>query len=377
MTNFITTYWIELKTIICSLILVIVNIIPLLVCIAFFVVSERKVLGALQRRFGPNMVGYWGLLQAAADGLKLICKEMLVPARVNIYLYFLAPVAALFFTFFAWGFIPLSLTATFFDDVYSVLVILAISSLNVYTIMVAGWSSNSKYSFLGGLRSSAQMISYEVSISICLLPVFLSARAVNLIEIVSSQKLVFYILPLAPVALIFFISIIAETNRAPFDLPEAEAELVAGFNLEYASIIFAFFFLAEYGNIILMSAFFSILFLGGWLAPFEFLAGTAPVIWMSIKTVFCCFFFLLVRGTLPRYRYDQLMYIGWKVFLPISLSFFFFYTSWLFYLNGVALDFFDFQNLNLHNLTHYIIKPQVPSFLNEPSFIKNIVLNNL
>jgi len=204
----------------------------------------------------------------------------------------------------------MSLTSFFFDDIYSTLIILAVSSLNVYTIMVAGWSSNSKYSFLGGLRSSAQMISYEVSISICLLPVFLSSNSLNILDIVMSQKFVFYAIPMMPVALIFFISIIAETNRAPFDLPEAEAELVAGFNLEYASIIFAFFFLAEYGNIILMSAFFSILFFGGWLPPLAVLGFIPPIVWLSLKTVFCCFLFIVIRGTLPRYRYDQLMYLG-------------------------------------------------------------------
>lgn len=361
--------WFSLKIFICSLILIINNIVPLLICIAFFVVAERKVLGSLQRRFGPNIVGYWGLLQAVADGFKLINKEILIPTKSNVYLYFLAPTLALFLSFFVWGFVPMSLTSIFFEDAYSTLIVLAISSLNVYTIIIAGWSSNSKYSFLGGLRSSAQMISYEVSISICLLPIFLSANSLNLIEIVNSQNKIWYLIPLLPVSIIFFISIIAETNRAPFDLPEAEAELVAGFNLEYSSIVFAFFFLAEYGNIILMSAFFSILFLGGWLPIFSFLSFIPAIFWMALKTLACCFFFILIRGCLPRYRYDQLMYLGWKVFLPISLSFFFFYVSTLFLFNGIPFGIFEYQNINFLNWAEFIYKPEILSYLNEKEFI--------
>lgn len=370
--NFEIQNWNLYKNILCTILLILNNIVPLLICIAFFTVAERKILASLQRRFGPNRVGYWGLLQAFADGFKLINKEIILPTKSNVYLYFFAPMLALFLSFFSWGFIPLSSTSLFFNDEYNTLIILAISSLNVYTIIIAGWASNSKYSFLGGLRSSAQMISYEVSISICLVPVFLNSNSLNLSEIVNSQINGWFFWPLLPVAVIFFISIIAETNRAPFDLPEAEAELVAGFNLEYSSIVFAFFFLGEYGNILLMSTFFTILFLGGWWPLFDWLT-LSPIFWISIKTLFCCFLFILIRGSLPRYRYDQLMYIGWKTFLPVSLSFLFFYVTIFFLFNALKTDFYNFEDFYNLCLNQNLINSQIDINLNELYSIKNII----
>ena len=299
-----------------SLLLSLTIIVPLLVVIAFFTIAERKIMAGIQRRRGPNVVGFWGLLQPFADGLKALLKELVIPYQVNRFLFLLAPSLTFILSLINWSLIPFNYFDIITDFQFGLLYLYALSSLAVYGIILAGWVSQSKYPFLGAVRSAAQMISYEVSIGLIFLIIALCSHSLNLMEIVYMQeKTHFFLLTLFPLGCIFFISIIAETNRAPFDLPEAEAEIVAGYNLEYSSIIFAFFFLGEYGNIIIMSALFSILFLGGWVPVFfipSFLA-------LPIKTVFICFLFILVRATIPRYRYDQLMDICWQIFLPFNL----------------------------------------------------------
>lgn len=295
-----------------------VTIVPLLITIAFFTLAERKVIAAIQRRQGPNIVGFWGLLQALADGLKLVLKEIIIPYQANRFLFLFAPCLTFIFSFLNWGLIPFDYTDVIFDVNYSLLCVYMLSSLGIYGIILAGWTSRSRYPFLGAIRSAAQMISYEVSIGSIILVFALLTNSLNLVEIVYFQEnIAFFWLVLFPLNIIFFISIIAETNRAPFDLPEAEAEIVAGYNLEYSSFMFALFFLGEYSNIILMSALYVLLFWGGWL-PFIGTFGN----WFAIKILICCFLFILVRTTFPRYRYDQLMDIGWKVFFPFNLVFF-------------------------------------------------------
>lgn len=295
----------------------------ILVCVAYLTLAERKVVAAVQMRKGPNVVGPFGMLQPLADGLKLMLKEIIIPSASNKPIFIIAPVLTFTLSLMGWAVIPFSATAVFADINVGVLYLLAVSSLGVYGIILAGWSSNSKYAFLGAIRSSAQMISYEVSIGLVIICVLLCVGTLNLTEIVErSAQLPWYLnLLLAPMAVVFFISTLAETNRLPFDLPEAEAELVAGYNVEYSSMPFALFFLGEYANMILMSTMTTILFLGGWHPPFgigilEIIPGP---IWMMAKVAFCLFLFLLIRATLPRYRYDQLMHLGWKVFLPLSL----------------------------------------------------------
>ena len=348
------------------------RIIFILIGVAYFTLAERKIMGAVQRRRGPNIVGVFGLLQPLADGLKLLCKEMVIPSKSNTVIFLIAPLAIIILSLVGWIVIPFSpapslstaiqppdwfigtiLTALLnaeksidvanflipVRDFYypiadlnlSILFILAISSLNVYGIIIAGWASNSKYAFLGSLRSAAQMISYEVSIGLTILPVILLAGSSNFTEIVLAQnRTVWFGAPLLPCAAIFFVSMLAETNRAPFDLPEAEAELVAGYNVEYSSIIFAMFFLGEYSNMLLMSAIITILFFGGWYPFFDLPLQLAPPVWFALKVVIFCFLFVLVRATFPRYRYDQLMDIGWKVFLPVTLAFFLFCAAILY-----------------------------------------------
>lgn len=328
--------------------LILNNLIPLLVAVAFFTVGERKLLASMQRRTGPGKAGFWGSLQAVADGAKLVVKETLIPVKANFYLFLTAPIVALFLAFISWGFIPFNNFSFFFDNDYGILVILSLSSLNVYSVVLAGWSSNSKYTFLGGLRSCAQMISYEISISIILIAIFLNVSSLNFITIVNYQEKIWFIFPLFPLAIMFLISIVAETNRTPFDLPEAEAELVAGFNLEYSSIVFAFFFLAEYSNMVLMSAIFSLLFLGGWLSPFGSLfCSEFSYFWISLKVILVCIFYVHIRGNLPRYRYDQLMFIGWKVILPVSLAFVMFYIIILYVFDAVSINSFDFYDFGV------------------------------
>lgn len=298
----------------------IMTLVPLLISIAFFTLAERKIMASIQRRRGPNVVGMWGLLQPFADGLKALIKELIIPYQANRFLFILAPCITFVLSLVNWAIMPFSYNEVIADLNYGLLYIYALSSLAVYGIILAGWVSQSKYPFLGAIRSAAQMISYEVSIGFIFVIIALCAHSLNLMDIVYAQEVNgWFIVTLFPMAGVFFISIIAETNRAPFDLPEAEAEIVAGYNLEYSSIIFAFFFLGEYGNILLMSALFSLLFLGGWLPLFSFLPFISPELWLQLKTVAICYMFILVRATLPRYRYDQLMDLCWQVFLPFNL----------------------------------------------------------
>lgn len=297
-------------------------ILPVILSIAFLTLYERKVLGAIQRRRGPNVVGLFGFFQAFADGVKLILKETIIPSSSNFIIFILSPILIFTLSLFAWSVIPFSKGIVISDVDLGLLILLAISSLSVYGVIMSGWASNSKYALLGALRSSAQMISYEVSIGLLIMPVIALSGTTNLTGIVLSQNKMFNCWPFFPSLILFFICILAETNRLPFDLPEAESELVSGYNVEYSSLTFALFFLAEYSYIILMSSFLVILFFGGWLPLFDFLK-IPGWFWFFFKLNFILFLFIWVRGTLPRYRYDQLMSIGWKVMLPLSLGFLF------------------------------------------------------
>ena len=309
-------------------------VIPLLIAIAYLTIAERKLLGSIQRRKGPNVVGFLGLLQPFADGLKLFSKETIVPKDSSSYVFILAPILTFMLSLLGWAVIPLSEGVVIADINFGVIYLFAISSLSVYGIILAGWSSNSKYPFLGALRSAAQMISYEVSIGFIIVNVCLCVGSFNLSAIVEAQKNVWFIFPLFPIFILFYISMLAETNRHPFDLPEAESELVSGYNVEYSAVTFALFFLGEYANILLMSTFSSILFFGGWLPLFDFfpfneLPGS---FWLSIKILFGVIFFIISRAALPRYRYDQLMDIGWKSILPLSLGY-------LVFTSGILISF--------------------------------------
>lgn len=296
--------------------------IPLLLAIAYLTLAERKVMASMQRRKGPSVVGILGLLQPIADGLKLLVKEPVKPSSANLVIFLFAPVLTFLLSQVAWAVIPFSEGSVLADLNVGLLYVFAISSLGVYGIILAGWSSNSKYAFLGSLRSAAQMVSYEVSIGLILITVLLCVGSLNLSEIVLAQEKVWFCVPLFPLAVMFFISCLAETNRAPFDLPEAEAELVAGYNVEYSSMGFALFFLGEYANMIVMSSLCSLFFLGGWLplTNFALLNWIPGSFWFSLKTVLFLFLFVWVRAAYPRYRYDQLMRLGWKVLLPLSLA---------------------------------------------------------
>ena len=293
-------------------------VIPLLISVAYFTIAERKFMGSIQRRRGPNVIGFVGLLQPLADGLKLFVKETILPSNSNVYVFLLAPLITFILSLIGWSVIPLTKTVVISDMNLGVLYLFAVSSLSVYGIIMAGWSSNSKYPFLGALRSAAQMISYEVSIGFIIVNVCVCAGSFNLSDIILSQEKVWYVIPLFPMFVLFYVSMLAETNRHPFDLPEAEAELVSGYNVEYSAMTFALFFLGEYANMLLMSAFSSILFLGGWLPLFNIFPNS---FWFSLKIVFGVLFFILTRAALPRYRYDQLMHIGWRSFLPLSLGY--------------------------------------------------------
>ncbi len=298
-------------------------VLPLLLAVAFIVYGERKIWAAMQMRRGPNVVGVFGLLQSFADGLKLVLKETIIPAAANKGVFLIAPVIMFTLALIAWAVIPWWDGGVIADLNVGILYILGISSLGVYGIIMSGWASNSRYPFLGALRSAAQMVSYEVSIGFILVTILIWAGSLNLSDIVRAQAGGFhhwYIWPFFPMFVIFFISAMAETNRAPFDLPEAEAELVAGYQVEYSSMAFGLFWLGEYGNILLMCALTSVLFFGGWQAPFPALDFIPGVIWMVLKIIFFFFIFAWVKATVPRYRYDQLMRLGWKVFLPISLA---------------------------------------------------------
>lgn len=306
-------------------------VLPLLIGVAYTTLAERKVMASIQRRKGPDVVGIFGLLQPLADGLKLFVKETVLPSSANTSIFILAPILTFLFGLLAWCVIPFGEGLVLSDLNVGVLYLLAISSLGVYGIIIAGWSSNSKYAFLGALRSTAQMISYEVSIGLIIISVLLCAGSLNFSEIVLAQQNMWYFIPLFPASLLFYISILAETNRAPFDLPEAEAELVAGYNVEYSAMGFALFFLGEYANMILMSGLTAIFFFGGWLPilSINFFFWIPPSIWFSLKITLSLFGFIWIRSSFPRYRYDQLMRLGWKVFLPFSLSFIFVVSSLL------------------------------------------------
>tara|TARA_Y100001970_G_C14166057_1_gene821366 strand:- start:506 stop:1489 length:984 start_codon:yes stop_codon:yes gene_type:complete len=308
-------------------------ILPLLVFIAYLTFFERKVIGFIQLRKGPNVVGPLGLFQPFADGIKLLTKETIFPDKSNKFIFVLSPIITFTLALLAWAVIPIDYKIVLSDINVGIMYIFAISSLGVYGIIMAGWSSNSRYAFLGSLRSAAQMISYEVSIGLIIISILLTAGSLNLTEIVLSQQNLWYFIPHFPMFVVFFISTLAETNRAPFDLPEAESELVAGYNVEYSSMSFGLFFLGEYGNMILMCSMTTILFLGGWLAPFqhEWFNIIPGYIWFLLKVCFLLFTFLWVRATLPRYRYDQLMTLGWKLFLPLSLLWIIMTSVYLFY----------------------------------------------
>jgi NADH-quinone oxidoreductase subunit H len=308
-------------------------VLPLLIAVAYFTLAERKIMGAIQRRRGPNVVGVFGLLQPLADGAKLLLKETVIPSNANTLLFILAPILTFFLSLLGWGVIPYGEGMVLADLHVGVLYLLAVSSLGVYGVLLSGWASNSKYAFLGALRSAAQMVSYEVALGVIILTVLLCAGSLNLSEIVLAQAEVWYALPLAPMLVMFYISALAETNRHPFDLPEAEAELVSGYNVEYSAMGFALFFLGEYANMLLMSGMTVLLFLGGWWAPFSFLEGSLPgPLWFGLKLLIFAAGFAWARAAFPRYRYDQLMRLGWKIFLPLSLG-------WLFLTAGLLLAF--------------------------------------
>lgn len=309
---------------------IMVLVLPLLIGVAFIVYGERKIWAAMQMRRGPNVVGPFGLLQSFADGLKLLLKETIIPASANKGVFLIAPVIMFTLALISWAVIPFWEGGVIADLNVGILYILGIGSLGVYGIIMSGWASNSRYPFLGALRSAAQMVSYEVSIGFILVCVLLWAGSLNLTDIVLAQSggvLNWYIWPFFPIFVIFFISALAETNRPPFDLPEAEAELVAGYQVEYSSMAFGLFWLGEYGNILLMCALTAVLFFGGWQAPFPALDFIPGVFWMIGKILFFFFIFAWVKATVPRYRYDQLMRLGWKVFLPISLVAVVFYAG--------------------------------------------------
>lgn len=309
-------------------------ILPLLIAIAYMTLAERKIMAAIQRRKGPNVVGVFGLFQPFADGLKLFVKETILPSSANLIIFILAPILTFLLALISWCILPFNEGIVYSDVNIGILYILAISSLGVYGIIIAGWSSNSKYAFLGALRSTAQMVSYEVSIGLILISVLLCSGSLNFTEIVLAQQYTWYIFPLLPIFIMFYISVLAETNRAPFDLPEAEAELVAGYNVEYSSMGFALFFLGEYANIILMCSLTSILFLGGWLPLFnmKILYWVPSTVWLGLKVTFLLFGFIWIRSSFPRYRYDQLMRLGWKIFLPFTLS-------WVFFISSLLISF--------------------------------------
>ena len=355
-------------------------LILILLMIAFFTLGERKVMAAMQRRLGPNVVGFLGILQPIADGLKVIFKEMVFPLAANKNLFIFAPYLSFILSLVGWILIPMSFNInsyyssvifnynlyflsfffnafflTYIENIISFhipllfvnlsldsLILFAISSLSVYGIIIAGWSSNSKYTFLGSMRSAAQMISYEVSLGFILVIISMLSGSLNFYTIVFAQNNVFFFFLLFPLFFIFFVSMLAETNRTPFDLPEAEAELVSGYNTEYSSIIFALFFLAEYSNMLIMSMLIVTFFFGGFLNPFffSFLGFIPAVFWFFFKVFFFNFFFILVRGTLPRYRYDQLMDLGWKIFLPLTLALLFFCMGILIFFDIIPLHFF-------------------------------------
>mgnify|MGYP003690039461 FL=1 len=315
-------------------------LVPVLVSVAMIVWLDRRIWAFVQKRQGPNVVGPFGLLQSLADALKYIFKEVIIPSSSNKVIFILAPIVTMTLALVSWAVIPFSATQVLADINVGILYLFAVSSLGVYGIIMGGWASNSKYPFLGAIRSAAQMVSYEVSIGVIIINVLLCVGSLNLNDIVIAQKDLWFVIPLFPMFVIFFISALAETNRPPFDLPEAEAELVAGYQTEYSGMMYAMFWLGEYANILLMCAMGSVLFLGGWLSPidlypFNLIPGA---IWMVFKILFLFVLFALVKAVVPRYRYDQLMRLGWKIFLPLSLTWVVLTASYLFYFNLLPVN---------------------------------------
>ena len=315
-------------------------LVPVLVSVAMIVWLDRRVWAFVQKRQGPNVVGPFGLLQSLADALKYIFKEIIIPSSSNKVIFILAPIVTMTLALIAWAVIPFSATQVLADINVGILYLFAVSSLGVYGIIMGGWASNSKYPFLGAIRSAAQMVSYEVSIGVIIINVLLCVGSLNLNDIVIAQQNLWFVIPLFPMFVIFFISALAETNRPPFDLPEAEAELVAGYQTEYSGMMYAMFWLGEYANILLMCAMGAILFLGGWLSPIEVYPFTLVpgAIWLILKILFLFILFALVKAIVPRYRYDQLMRLGWKVFLPLSLTWVILTASYLFYFNLLPVN---------------------------------------
>ena len=315
-------------------------LVPVLVSVAMIVWLDRRVWAFVQKRRGPNVVGPFGLLQSLADALKYIFKEIIIPASSNKVIFILAPIITMTLALISWAVIPFSEDFVLADINVGILYLFAVSSLGVYGIIMGGWASNSKYPFLGAIRSAAQMVSYEVSIGIIIINVLLCVGSLNLSDIVKAQQNVWYIIPLFPMFVIFFISALAETNRPPFDLPEAEAELVAGYQTEYSGMMYAMFWLGEYANILLMCAMGAILFLGGWMSPIDVYPFTLlpGAIWLILKILLLFILFALVKAIVPRYRYDQLMRLGWKVFLPLSLTWVVLTASYLFYFNLLPVN---------------------------------------
>jgi NADH-quinone oxidoreductase subunit H len=315
-------------------------LVPVLVSVALIVWLDRRVWAFVQKRQGPNVVGPFGLLQSLADALKYIFKEIIIPSSSNKVIFILAPIVTMTLALIAWAVIPFSATQVLADINVGILYLFAVSSLGVYGIIMGGWASNSKYPFLGAIRSAAQMVSYEVSIGVIIINVLLCVGSLNLNDIVIAQQNMWFIIPLFPMFVIFFISALAETNRPPFDLPEAEAELVAGYQTEYSGMMYAMFWLGEYANILLMCAMGAILFLGGWMSPIELYPFTLVpgAIWLILKILFLFILFALVKAIVPRYRYDQLMRLGWKVFLPLSLTWVVLTASYLFYFNLLPIN---------------------------------------
>jgi NADH-quinone oxidoreductase subunit H len=315
-------------------------LVPVLVSVAMIVWLDRRIWAFVQKRQGPNVVGPFGLLQSLADALKYIFKEIIIPSSSNKIIFILAPIVTMTLALISWAVIPFSATQVLADINVGILYLFAVSSLGVYGIIMGGWASNSKYPFLGAIRSAAQMVSYEVSIGVIIINVLLCVGSLNLSDIVIAQEKLWFVIPLFPMFVIFFISALAETNRPPFDLPEAEAELVAGYQTEYSGMMYAMFWLGEYANILLMCAMGSVLFLGGWLSPIDIYPFTLipGAIWLIFKILFLFILFALVKAIVPRYRYDQLMRLGWKVFLPLSLTWVVLTASYLFYFNLLPVN---------------------------------------
>jgi NADH-quinone oxidoreductase subunit H len=304
-----------------SIIKILLIVVPLLISVAYFTLAERKILGAIQRRMGPNVVGVYGLLQPLSDGFKLFVKETVLPSSANQLIFIVSPILTFIISLMGWAIIPFDKYSILSEMNIGILYLFAISSLGVYGIVMSGWSSNSKYAFLGALRSTAQMVSYEVSIGFIMITIVVCCGSFNLQEIIESQRDLWFVITFFPLFLMFFTSALAETNRHPFDLPEAEAELVSGYNVEYSAMGFALFSLGEYANMLLMSSINAILFFGGWLPPLAILGIIPGSFWFGLKICFFVILFVWMRAALPRYRYDQLMNLGWKAFLPISLAY--------------------------------------------------------